>query len=268
MKILVINIVFTLISSSIYAQFTDQGSYSITGDSIGIGTVPKAKFHVNGGTKLGKSYFGTIVPSSANSWIRDTWMTASTTLEWDNSKNVWRRGEGTYNEFGGIIWEDNATYFIRGNRGAKLEFTNEEFLKNSFMTVSVNNNFVGIGTIHPDARLSVNGTVHSNEVKVDTKEWADYVFEEEYKLPDLLEVEAYIDANKHLEGIPTEKQVIDSGIKLKEMNIKLLEKVEQLMLYTIKQEKSIQKLQKDNILIKATYKTLLDSIKNSNSFGK
>ncbi|MCL6220764.1 hypothetical protein [Zunongwangia pacifica] len=242
MRFSIINIVFTLISFSIYAQFTDQGSYSITGDSIGIGIVPKAKFHVKGGTKLGSSYFGTVPGSLANSWIRDTWMTASTTLEWDASKNVWRRGEGTYNEFGGIIWEDNATYFIRGNRGDKLEFTNEEFLENSFLTVSVNKNFIGIGTNHPDARLSVNGTVHANEVKVDTKNWSDFVFENKYSLDSLEVVEAFIRDNGHLKSIPSAEEVEKNGILLGEMDAKLLQKIEELTLYLIQQNKEMKAL--------------------------
>ncbi|MCL6220759.1 hypothetical protein [Zunongwangia pacifica] len=124
---------------------------------------------------------------------------------------------------------------------------------------------MGIGTSDLGGnQLAVEGTIGAREVKVSTENWADFVFEDQYSLPDLLDVEAYIDANKHLEGIPTEKQVTESGINLKEINIKLLEKVEQLMLYTIQQEKSIRALQKDNSLIKENYRALLDSISKAN----
>jgi hypothetical protein len=54
---------------------------------------------------------------------------------------------------------------------------------------------VGIGTTAPDALLSVAGTIHTKEVKIDLTGWSDYVFKKSYKLPSLLEVKTYIDKN-------------------------------------------------------------------------
>ncbi len=104
---------------------------------------------------------------------------------------------------------------------------------------------VGIGTTSPDAKLTVKGTIHTQEVKVDLNGAVapDYVFADGYKLPELRETEAYIQANKHLPGIPSAAEMEEEGINLKEMNLKLLEKVEELTLYLIemKNENEVQK---------------------------
>jgi hypothetical protein len=93
---------------------------------------------------------------------------------------------------------------------------------------------VGIGTTQPNAKLTVAGTVHAQEVIVDASvPQPDYVFEEDYDLRSLEEIEAFIQANKHLPGIPSASEVEDKGLNAGEMQAKLLEKVEELTLYTI-----------------------------------
>jgi hypothetical protein len=113
-------------------------------------------------------------------------------------------------------------------------------------TLSIlNNGRVGIGTLTPDTELSVNGTIHAKKVKVDLTGWSDFVFEKEYNLPTLKEVENYINKNGHLKDIPSEKEVVKNGIDVAEMNSKLLQKVEELMLYTIEQQKQIEKMKSE-----------------------
>ena len=111
---------------------------------------------------------------------------------------------------------------------------------------------VGIGTTTPDSELTVKGTIHTQEVKVDLNGAVapDYVFADNYALPELRETEAYIRANKHLPGIPSAAEMEDDGINLKEMNLKLLEKVEELTLYLIelKRENEEQQKQLDVLL--------------------
>jgi hypothetical protein len=100
---------------------------------------------------------------------------------------------------------------------------------------------IGIGTSSPDQMLTVNGTVHAKEIKVDTSIPApDYVFEPTYKLPLLRDLKTYLDANHHLPEIPSAKEIEKDGLNLSEMNLKLLKKVEELTLYVIEKDKEIK----------------------------
>lgn len=102
---------------------------------------------------------------------------------------------------------------------------------------------VGIGTTNPDGwKLAVNGKIRAKEVKVQTG-WADFVFEENYDLPSLKEVEEHITEKGHLKDIPSAREVEENGILLGQMDSKLLQKIEELTLYTIQQEKKIQSLE-------------------------
>ncbi|SHF23709.1 hypothetical protein [Dysgonomonas macrotermitis] len=98
---------------------------------------------------------------------------------------------------------------------------------------------VGIGTDTPQNKLDVNGTIRAKEVKVETG-WADFVFDKDYKLPTLQEVENHINEYKHLPDIPSEKEVKENGISLGEMQAKLLQKIEELTLYVIDLKKENQ----------------------------
>ena len=103
---------------------------------------------------------------------------------------------------------------------------------------------VGIGTTTPDAKLTVKGDIHTREVRVDLNgaTGPDYVFEEDYDLWSLEETEQFIRENKHLPEIPSAAEMEKDGIELKKMNLKLLQKVEELTLHLIRQEKEIAEL--------------------------
>jgi len=114
----------------------------------------------------------------------------------------------------------------------------------TYLTIKAGN--VGIGMINPINKLDVNGTIHSKEVKVDMTGWSDFVFKKEYTLPKLEEVEKHIAEKGHLENIPNEEDVLKNGINLGEMNAKLLQKIEELTLYVIQQNKRLDKVEKEN----------------------
>lgn len=103
---------------------------------------------------------------------------------------------------------------------------------------------VGIGTRLPGERLSVNGNIRAKEIKVETTGWPDFVFHKNFTLPRLEQTEKYILANGHLEGIPSTVEVEVNGLSLGEMNKKLLQKVEEITLYLIAQNKELLKQQK------------------------
>lgn len=112
----------------------------------------------------------------------------------------------------------------------------------------------GIGTTTPQYKFDVNGTIHSDtllvgtilkakEILVTNTPTADFVFDENYTLPPLSDVESYIQDNKHLPEIPSAIEMEQNGINLNELTIHLLQKVEELTLYTIEQEKRIKELE-------------------------
>ncbi|SFD98724.1 hypothetical protein SAMN05518672_10448 [Chitinophaga sp. CF118] len=102
---------------------------------------------------------------------------------------------------------------------------------------------LGIGTTAPGTnKLAVEGTIGARKMQVKQTSWADFVFQPDYQLPPLQELEKYIQANKHLPGIPTETEVQEKGIDLGEMNKLLLQKVEELTLHVIDLQKQINQL--------------------------
>lgn len=102
------------------------------------------------------------------------------------------------------------------------------------------NGTVGIGTTTPDSKLTVKGNIHAEEVKVDLSvPGPDYVFKEGYNLKSLEEVQSYIQEHGHLPNMPSAKEMEENGIQLGDMNMKLLEKIEELTLYILEQEEKM-----------------------------
>ena len=118
-----------------------------------------------------------------------------------------------------------------------------------------NRNKVGIGTttIPDDFKVAIAGNVITEEIKVQLKaNWPDFVFNKDYNLPTLEEVEKHIKEKGHLKNIPSAKEVKENdGIELGEMNRKLLQKIEELTLYTIQQQKELQKQKEKNSTLEA-----------------
>lgn len=119
---------------------------------------------------------------------------------------------------------------------------NDVFFKDGGNSFIYSGNF-GIGTATPTERLSVNGKIRAREIKVETTNWPDYVFDEGYQPLSLREIERFIKINKHLPEVPTATEVSENGVALGEMNKILLKKVEELTLHLIEKEKAIEKLQ-------------------------
>jgi hypothetical protein len=139
-----------------------------------------------------------------------------------------------------------------------------------YMTMLANGK-VGIKTILPTADLTVNGNVLigdpltvcipntnyklfvqtgilTEKVKVAVNcstDWSDYVFDEKYELKGINELEAYLKIHKHLPNIPSADDVVRDGVDLGQMDAKLLEKIEELTLYLIQQNKKIEKMQEE-----------------------
>lgn len=115
--------------------------------------------------------------------------------------------------------------------------------RNIWVTGTQSNYFkgnVGIGTNNPKKLLDVAGTIHAQNIEVDLTGWSDFVFDKDYKLPSLEEVEAHIKEYKHLPDIPSQTQVQKEGINIGDIQAKLLQKIEELTLYVIELKKENQ----------------------------
>lgn len=110
--------------------------------------------------------------------------------------------------------------------------------------ISFLDNNIGIGTNTPAYKLDVCGTIRAKEIKVDIQGGCDFVFEKDYKLLGLDDLESYVNTNKHLPEIASEKEMIENGLDMKDFQLKLLQKIEELTLYTIEQNKEIKNLKK------------------------
>jgi hypothetical protein len=189
--------------------------------------------------------------------------------------------EGKRNTFLGNSAGYNATgssnVFIGNNVGYDELGSDKLYIDNSKTSTPLiygdfSSNKVGINTnVFPTDSgftLAVGGKTITEEVKVQLRDsnglWPDYVFTKEYNLPTLKEVENQIKEKGHLKNIPSAKEVAKEGIFLGDMNAKLLQKIEELTLYTIEQEKKllnqeneIEMLKKEKEHIQALEKRLV-----------
>jgi hypothetical protein len=101
---------------------------------------------------------------------------------------------------------------------------------------------IGIGTATPAYKLDVCGTIRGKELRVETG-WCDYVFEKNYRLMPLNLLEKYIDENKHLPEIPSQKEIETEGLAVGEMQALHMKKIEELTLYIIELNKKIEQLE-------------------------
>lgn len=102
---------------------------------------------------------------------------------------------------------------------------------------------VGIGTTPSNYMLDVNGVERANEVKVCVFGYCDFVFDKNYKLMTLTDLQNYLNLNHHLPGIPSAEEMQNSdGVALGKMDSQLLQKVEELTLYVLQQQKEIEEL--------------------------
>jgi hypothetical protein len=127
----------------------------------------------------------------------------------------------------------NNTYINTGQYGGEV-FLGKSHIGNPLNSSSTHFN---------DALLSVNGKMVAKSCFVTQLNWADFVFENDYKLPSLAEIETYYLVNKHLPNIPSAKEVAENGIDIGEMNKLLLQKIEELTILMVQQEKRINELE-------------------------
>jgi hypothetical protein len=260
-KFLLIAVLFT-VAYSASAQWTDGGVYQTTTDNIGIGTAtaPTGNLDVINSSavstvNIGSPYSGTGSPirnigviNLKNTTTGDIYYIGlrKSTLGTEAIQSVYDATTSTWRAFS-YFNAVTRKYEIR-NGVNNVEFLNVgNFLINSTGSIGIG---TGTTTIPATAKLAVNGKVLATEVQVAlVANWADYVFNDDYELKTLDEVESFIANNKHLPGVPSVKEVESNGINLGEMDAILLKKIEELTLYMID-------LKKENDILKAKIEEL------------
>ncbi|WP_440068341.1 hypothetical protein [Tenacibaculum discolor] len=118
--------------------------------------------------------------------------------------------------------------------------------------------------ISHNGNAALNGKLETKEIKVTNTPTADFVFEESYNLPTLESIENHIKEKKHLPEIASAKEMKQNGVNVGNFQIQLLQKIEELTLYTIQQEKKIKEFKKENFKIERLEKEIRN-LKKQNS---
>ncbi|MDB5004936.1 MAG: hypothetical protein JWQ34_3161 [Mucilaginibacter sp.] len=257
------------------ATLNDLLDINLSSGNVGIGTTsPGAKLQIN--SPAGAAYAPVLSfteggnPTYGFSFLQDDLTTGDLQLNRVNAgtstqlltfqRNTGYVGIGTTNPEAPLTVYGKSLFFPRriGAGDARsfqvdYDISNPDFISNDYPIVLKTGGGnqplildaarIGIGTTTPDAKLTVNGTIHSKEVKVDLNvPGPDYVFNADYKPITLSEIKDYVVKNHHLPEIPSAAQMAKEGINLGDMNTKLLKKVEELTLYAIDQQKQIELL--------------------------
>ncbi|AXP80831.1 hypothetical protein CJ739_1745 [Mariniflexile rhizosphaerae] len=228
-------------SGILKANIASSGDSWLNGGNVGIGTAsPSSKLQISG--QIDGDFNGLVIDNrknyGTNSGTNET-SRLLLTLSENGAPNPLSRVFGIM-EAATLSETDSSngrlSFYVRQNGNA------EEKVR------ILSNGNVGIGTTDTKGfKLGVQGKIAAEEVKVAMySNWADFVFENSYNLPTLKEVEQHIKEKGHLKDIPSAEEVKENGIFLGEMDSKLLQKIEELTLYTINQEKRIEALESKN----------------------
>ncbi|NQX41301.1 hypothetical protein SAMN05421820_107157 [Pedobacter steynii] len=253
---------FGMLLLSSICSFGQTNHFPADGN-VGVGTtIPQYKFHIVGGhagTNMNLFYYDPNPARQANLslWASEPGWTYSGAGIGNNVIN----GNGISTKVGLINNVKGGSYMRLLDQEIRLNVISPDGTDLSALAIDPSGN-IGIGTIVPKEKLSVNGNIRAREIKVEVGNWPDYVFDERYSLTPLKELQKYIVLNKHLPEIPKAAEAELNGVDLGEMNKKLLKKVEELTLYLIEQEnKNIATTD----LVKALEQRLLNLEKRSSA---
>ena len=242
--------VFSAKAQTVYVPSGTSGIGTSSNANVGIGTsTPEAKLSMHT-QDYDASISSTYPTASSRGDIVQFIETSNNGIEIGNGRGVndrkaWilaRHTDLDYIQYGTFY----STLHLQPNVGNKTNYMGVAigYGADTSLTVGTHlavNGKVGIGTTAPDQLLTVNGKIHAQEVIIDLDvPVADYVFAKDYKLMPISDVEKYVQENSHLPEIPSAEEVKGKGLSMGEMQNKMLQKVEELTLYIIQQDKKIQ----------------------------
>lgn len=161
---------------------------------------------------------------------------------------------------GAAMLEYGALTFISSDtsQNGRFSFVDRDLVTERMVVLNTGN--VGIGTTAPTERLDVAGNLRvrgSIVYGAPAVAVPDYVFEPDFKLMPIAELEQYLAREKHLPNVPNASEIKANGVNLGEFQMKLLEKVEELTLYTVEQKNTIDRQEKRIEALEAMLKQLL-----------
>lgn len=236
-----------------YGNLNLKGTFTANGN-VGIGMAPTTdKLAIDMGTTRGGVNF--LSDGDANAYM-DLKFTVKTTTGIATGKPfLWEaslRKDGYFS--GDATGPTLEFYAVRQGSGyyAPLLFKSNGDIILAGAQNATNGN-VGIGTNDTKGyKLAVNGDAIFTRIKVKAyTAWPDFVFAPDYDLPALSDVDAFIKQHKHLPDMPSEKEVKEQGQDLGEMNRKLLQKVEELTLYILKQDEQLKRHEQEILKLKS-----------------
>jgi len=142
-----------------------------------------------------------------------------------------------------IITNTNSTLLLNNDNNGNVHIDGTTF------RVIANQNCVKIGSVSTapfnNYKLFVEKGILTEKVKVavkNTADWSDYVFEDDYEMMPIDQLEDYVSDNKHLPNVPSAQEMVDEGLDVAKMDAKLLEKIEEAHLYIIELHKELKEL--------------------------
>lgn len=196
--------------------------------------------YFNGAYRKGVSIFSQVVDPGGSSYFPASTLTFSIRKKYTITPEI--DPVLKINEFGQILLlqTPNTSSVVSNHVLTRNTTTGAIELISPNALTFASNGFVGINTATPREHLSVNGKIRAHEIKLELTGFPDYVFDENYHSLSLLELEQFIKLNKHLPGIPSAKEVALEGVDMGELNKSLLQKIEELTLHLIEQNKKIE----------------------------
>lgn len=253
-------------NSSVPTLFVSSSSGFNTTGKIGIGRVtsPQSKLHIKSDANEDAGIILEPTSSTNKAYFQIYDTKHKITVDKDKGMTFISQDDKMNLDANVILMNSNDMAMSALDMNAKIANvaleTDDLFVSSDVLAIDARNLTLASGNIDMNAKVSINtsnrfadgyeyalavdGGILTTEVLVkEVTEWYDWVFDDNYKLISISELEKYINANGHLPDLPSEKEIVEKGYNMVEMDGLLLKKIEELTLYTIELNKLIVRQQ-------------------------